>query len=139
MGCIFCQIVEGKLPAHKVYENEHVVAFLDLYPINTGHTLVVPKQHVELLSDLPPDTAAHLLQAAQQVEKAIRASTLHCEASNVVINNGKAAGQEIPHVHLHIIPRFRGDGVRFHVDQKKASREELETAALEIIGKVSSN
>ena len=136
MSCIFCKIIKGEMPAHKVYEDDHVVAILDIYPINTGHVLVLPKQHGELLSDLTPESAASLMQATRLVEKALRATGLHCDATNLVINNGRAAGQEIPHVHLHIIPRFRGDGVRFHVEQKKAAREDLETTARRIQEKV---
>lgn len=133
MACIFCRIVEGKLPSHKVYEDDLVVAFLDAYPINPGHVLVVPKLHSELLSGLPAETAGRLFQVAQTVEKAVRASGLRCEATNLVLNNGQAAGQEILHAHLHVIPRFRGDGVRFQIHQKKAGREELDSVAINIV------
>ncbi|MCB9285050.1 MAG: HIT family protein [Lewinellaceae bacterium] len=136
MACIFCQILEGKLPSNKVYEDDLVVAFLDAYPINSGHVLVVPKLHCELLSGLPVETAGRLFQVAQTVEKAVRASGVRCEATNLVLNNGQAAGQEIPHAHLHIIPRFRGDGVRFQINQKKAGREELDTVASGIVEKI---
>lgn len=136
MACIFCQIIEGKLPSYKLYEDDLVVAILDIYPITTGHTLIIPKQHTELLAGLPPETAGRMFQVARLVEKAIRDSPIRCEASNLVLNNGQSAGQEIPHAHLHIIPRYRGDGVRFHISQKKASREELEAAAGDIAEKL---
>lgn len=136
MACIFCKIVSGEIPSNKVYEDDLVIAVLDIYPITPGHTLVVPKQHHELVSDLPAETMASMAQAAQKVEKALRASSVRCDASNLVINNGRTAGQEIPHVHLHVIPRFRGDGVRFYVDQKKASREELEAITGELLEKL---
>ncbi|MBK7408852.1 MAG: HIT family protein [Saprospirales bacterium] len=136
MACIFCQIIEGKIPSHKVYEDDLVMAFMDAYPINPGHVLVVPKQHSELVSGLPAETAGRLFQVAQTVETAIRASGVRCDASNLVLNNGQAAGQEIPHAHLHIIPRHRGDGIRFQFQQKKAGREELDSIALEIIEKI---
>lgn len=136
MSCIFCKIIEGSLPSHKVYEDDLVVAFLDIFPIHPGHTLIVPKQHAELLSGLTPETAGRMFEVARKVEMAIRASSIQCEATNLVLNNGTAAGQEVLHAHLHIIPRFRGDGVRFHITQKKASREELEATASSIVGKM---
>jgi len=136
MSCIFCKIVSGEIPSNKVYEDDYVVAILDIYPITPGHTLVVPKQHHELVSDLPPEILAGMARAAQKVEKALRASSVKMEASNFIVNNGKGAGQEVPHVHLHVIPRFHGDGVRFYIDQKKATREELEAITAELVEKL---
>lgn len=133
MACIFCQIIEGRMPSYKLYEDDLVMAILDIYPITTGHTLIIPKQHTELLAGLPPETAGRMFQVARLVEKAIRDSPIRCEATNLVLNNGRAAGQEIPHAHLHIIPRHRGDGVRFQISQKKASREELEDTSSSIL------
>ena len=132
MSCIFCQILEGKMPAHVVYEDDLVIAFLDIYPINAGHTLIVPKQHAELLSALPEETAGRMFQVAQKVEKALRSTSVHLEGANFVLNNGRAAGQEVPHAHLHVVPRFPGDGVRFQFQQKRAERDQLERCTLEI-------
>jgi len=132
MACIFCQIIEGKVLSYKVYEDDLVVAFLDAYPINPGHVLVVPTQHSELLSDLPVETAGRMFQVAQAVDRALRSADVRCAATNFVLNNGREAGQEVPHSHLHVIPRFIGDGVRFQIDQKKADREQLETVVVKI-------
>ncbi|KYH27105.1 purine nucleoside phosphoramidase [Halalkalicoccus paucihalophilus] len=109
MASIFSQIVEGEIPARVVYEDETTMAFLDANPLALGHTLVIPKEEYERLNDLPDDLASDLYDTLQKlipvVEEAVDAS-----ASNVAFNNGEAAGQEVPHVHGHIIPRFEGDG-----------------------------
>lgn len=107
--CIFCRIVAGEIPSRAVYEDDTVLAFLDANPLAPGHTLVIPKSHHERLNDLPSDSASEILdvlhQLVPQVERAVEA-----DGSTVAFNNGPAAGQEVPHVHGHIIPRFDGDG-----------------------------
>ena len=123
--CIFCRIIEGSLPSSKVYEDEQAVAFMDIMPVNPGHVLVVPKKHVRELSELDEDTGAHLFRVAMRIEKALRASGLQCEGTNLLQNNGREAWQEVMHVHLHVIPRFRGDKVKVHFGQQQARREEL--------------
>jgi len=109
MSCPFCRIVAGELPAEVVYEDEHVLAFLDIYPMNPGHTLVVPKSHVERLSDLPDELCGPLFAAARKVAVAA-ISALGASGANVGLNDGRAAGQAIPHLHIHVVPRFPGDG-----------------------------
>ncbi|GBC76196.1 putative HIT-like protein [bacterium HR07] len=109
MECIFCKIVRGELDAHKVYEDSETMAFLDRYPMTDGHTLVIPKVHAERLSDLPPELAGKLFQTVQKVTEQI-ARALGAPAFNIGFNDGRAAGQAIPHLHCHIIPRFPGDG-----------------------------
>jgi len=107
--CIFCGIVAGDIPSRTVYEDDDVLAFLDANPISPGHTLVIPKAHHETLGDLPeaPGGAvfATLHRLAPLIEDAVDA-----DATTVAFNNGETAGQEVPHVHGHVIPRFPGDG-----------------------------
>ncbi len=106
--CIFCRIVEGEAPAHRVYEDEMTLAFLDLNPVTDGHTLVVPKHHEARIERLPRDyyeaVWATVRRLVPPVERAMEAS-----ASDIGVHNGRAAGQLVPHVHVHIIPR-RGMG-----------------------------
>ena len=125
VGCVFCRIVSGELPAVKVYEDEYVVAFLDINPANPGHTLVVPKRHVERLEELEPDEAQALLYAAARLAPAI-VRAVGAEGYNILMNIGAAAGQEIAHLHLHIIPRFGSDNCKFNCPRKKADVSELE-------------
>jgi histidine triad (HIT) family protein len=107
--CIFCQIVAGDIPARVVYEDDDVLAFLDANPLARGHTLVIPKPHHETLGDLPADAGEPVFAALHRLAPAIEAA-VGADASNVAFNNGEAAGQEVPHVHGHVIPRFEGDG-----------------------------
>jgi len=130
--CVFCRIVRGELPSIKVYEDDKVVVFLDIYPINAGHALVVPKIHVEKLEDLPEEYLERLLVVTAKVAPAI-VKAVKAEAYNVVINNGRAAGQEVMHVHVHIIPRTTGDGCNIMGCRRfKPSREELERMGEEV-------
>lgn len=108
-NCIFCQIVDGEIPSHTVYEDETVFAFLDANPLAPGHTLVIPKNHYERLNDVPEDAAADLYAAVHELVPAAEAA-VDAPASTVAFNNGEAAGQEVPHVHAHIVPRTEGDG-----------------------------
>ncbi len=124
-GCVFCRIVSGELPAVKVYEDEYVVAFLDIKPANPGHTLVVPKRHVERLEELEPDEAQALLYAAARIAPAI-VRAVGAEGYNILVNIGAAAGQEIPHLHLHIIPRFTSDKCRIQCPRASPDMDELE-------------
>ena len=107
--CIFCRIVDGDIPARTVHEDDDVLAFLDASPLAPGHTLVVPKHHRERLNDATADEAARVFDAVYdltpRVERAVDA-----DATTVAINNGEVAGQEVPHVHVHLVPRFEGDG-----------------------------
>lgn len=108
-NCIFCRIVDGDLPNRTVFETDRTQAFLDTNPLAPGHTLVIPKLHHERLNDLPPDLAEAVFEALYRVVPAAEAA-VDAEASTVAFNNGRAAGQEIPHVHAHVVPRFPDDG-----------------------------
>lgn len=107
--CIFCRIVAGKLPCTRIYENDEVLAFLDIGPIVKGHTLVIPKAHYETIMDVPPALLPRLIEAAQAVAAAQR-SGLNADGVNLHQANGAVAGQVVPHVHIHVIPRFDNDG-----------------------------
>lgn len=109
-NCIFCKIVRGEIPCSKVYEDEYVLAFLDLNPAAPGHTLVVPKKHADTLLDLKPGTGDALMQAMRKVGAAQRKVT-GADGFNCVQNNFPAAGQEVMHVHWHVIPRTEGDKI----------------------------
>jgi histidine triad (HIT) family protein len=112
-NCIFCEILAGTAPASFIHRDDLCAAFMDIRPVNPGHVLVIPRTHTALLSDLDEITVGYLLQLAQRVDGALRESGIKCEGVNLIISDGAAAGQEVPHVHLHIIPRFRGDGHHF--------------------------
>ncbi|WP_254521693.1 HIT family protein [Natrinema caseinilyticum] len=109
MSTIFSQIVEGEIPARVVYEDETTMAFLDANPLAPGHTLVIPKDEHERLNDVPDAVATDLYATVHRLVPAVEAS-VDADASTVAFNNGEAAGQEVPHVHCHIVPRFEGDG-----------------------------
>jgi len=107
--CVFCSIVDGEIPARTVYEDDDVLAFLDANPIAEGHTLVVPKAHHARVGDLPEDLRDAVFRTVGRLTPRVEAA-VDADASNVGFNDGAASGQEIPHVHGHIVPRFDGDG-----------------------------
>ena len=108
-GCIFCAIVDGEAPSHRVYEDEDTCAFLDANPLARGHTLVIQKAHHERVNDMPADLAGAVGRTIAAVAPAVEAA-VDAPASTIAYNNGEEAGQEVPHVHAHIVPRFSGDG-----------------------------
>lgn len=108
--CLFCSIAAGDIPSAKVYDDDRVFAFLDINPLRRGHTLVVPKAHAERLEQADPEDAGALLKAAQKLGKTLADLTGDPDAT-LAINNGPGAGQEVGHVHLHIVPRASDDGV----------------------------
>ncbi|MEY4745020.1 MAG: hypothetical protein RL272_965 [Candidatus Parcubacteria bacterium] len=125
--CLFCKIVKGDIPALKVYEDDTVLAFLDIAPVNVGHTLIVPKAHFENCASTPDDAMAAVMRAAKLVgAAALKVTGAH--GYNVGINCGAAAGQIVMHTHVHVMPRFEGDGLR-HWPKKAVPQEEMENAA----------
>lgn len=128
--CIFCKIVSGDIPAEKVYEDEHVLAILDINPNNFGHTLVLPKQHVENVFDAPAETLIPVYTAAQRIARALKETG--AEGVNLISNNGAAAGQLVFHAHLHVIPRFSDDGYRHWPQKKYESDEHMKKVAEDI-------
>jgi histidine triad (HIT) family protein len=133
--CIFCSIVAGDIPGRIVHETASTIAFLDANPLAPGHTLVVPKAHHERLNDLDGDLAAELYESLHELVPRIEAA-VDAPATTVAFNNGTAAGQEVPHVHGHVIPRFEGDGGGpIHVvagDRPELSDDELDDIAARI-------
>ena len=134
-SCIFCKIVAGELPSSTVYEDDQVVAFLDIRPINPGHTLVIPKHHAANLAELDPEIGGRITQVGMKIASALRRSGLRCEGVNLWLADGKVAGQEVFHVHMHVIPRFSGDGLRIQAGPdygRTPSRSELADNAISI-------
>ncbi len=109
--CLFCKIATGEIPSYTVYETEHVRAFLDIYPIHPGHVLVVPKNHSTDLLDTDAEILGHMIAAAKHVAPAVISAT-KADGLNIGMNNKEAAGQEIFHIHLHVIPRYKDDGLK---------------------------
>ena len=129
--CIFCRIVAGDAPASYVYEDEQLVAFMDTRPVNQGYTLVVPRAHAERIANLDTSTGGHLFAVAMSLNQAVQRA-VGSDGINLQLADGEAAGQEISHFHLHIIPRFRGDRFRLRVRRwrpARPSREELDQLA----------
>ncbi len=133
-ACLFCQILSGDLPGTFVYRDPQCAAFMDIQPVNPGHLLVVPVQHAPYLADLDSQTAGRLMQIGHRLAAAIRASGLRCEGVNLFLADGEAAMQEVFHAHLHVFPRYAGDGfgLRFGATYVKRPRAELEEAAARI-------
>ncbi len=105
MTCIFCEIVQGKKDGHFIYEDENYVAFLDIYPIDTGHSLVMPREHFEKITDMTAEKVGELFSKIPKIANAVIEAT-KADAFSVAQNNGRAAKQIVPHVHIHIIPRY---------------------------------
>ena len=122
--CIFCKIINGKIPSAKVYEDDHTISFLDIMPANKGHCLVVPKEHYETFLDISDEDLKNLVVAAKKVAKALSLS-IGNGSYNIVMNNGKEAGQIVAHAHLHIIPRFKGDRLRLKWSHKKYEENDM--------------
>jgi len=110
---IFTKIIAGKIPASFVYQDERVSAFLDIQGVNPGHTLVIPNTPAALFQDVDPETAKHMFAVAQQIATKLRSGIVKCDDINLLMSDGPAAGQEVPHCHLHVIPRIKGDSFRF--------------------------
>lgn len=109
MDCLFCKIVAGEIPNYTVYQDEDTLAFLDIHPCATGHTVVIPKRHVENMSDMSEAEQAVLARAIQAAAQKVY-SAVQCAGMNIGINDRAAAGQAVPHAHWHLIPRFNNDG-----------------------------
>ncbi len=117
--CVFCKIVKGDIPCYKVYEDENVLAFLDINPMCKGHTIVVLKKHYELMTAMPEKDLFELMKGVQEVAKGLMK---YAESVNVLQNNGSSAGQVIGHVHVHVVPRRKGDGL--HLGEWRSTKFE---------------
>ena len=131
-NCIFCKIINEEVPASIVYQDEICLAFMDVQPVTPGHVLIIPREHVNGLGSLPPEIGGHLFQVGQKIAAGLRKSLPRCEGINFFLADGAIAFQTVFHVHLHVIPRFKGDGFRlmFGPDyQKLPDRSELDRLA----------
>jgi histidine triad (HIT) family protein len=135
MDCLFCRIVSGELPATVVYEDQNSVAFLDHRPLFHGHTLLVPRVHVETLGDLPIEQIEPYFKAAQQLARAIE-SAMEAEGTFVAMNN--RVSQSVPHLHVHVVPRRRKDGLKgfFWPRTKYKDDDEMKTVQKKIVSKI---
>jgi histidine triad (HIT) family protein len=136
-ACAFCEIVAGREPASVVDRDDDVLAFMDIQPVNEGHTLIVPRRHAAALGDLDARSAAAIWSVGRRVAAALRRSGIRCEGVNFLVADGETAGQEVFHVHLHVLPRWNGDGFGFRFPARYAqrpSRDQLDEAARRIAG-----
>ncbi|NQY99894.1 MAG: HIT family protein [Bdellovibrionales bacterium] len=131
MSSIFTKIINGEVPTSFVFKDDKCVAVMDLHPINEGHVLVVPREEQARFADLPSDTVAHLMIIAQKIVNMISESKLTPVGFNLFLSDGELAGQEVPHCHLHILPRYQNDSVdiSFGVQALRTSREQLDNIA----------
>jgi len=131
--CVFCDSVAGKESASVVYQDDVVIAFMDIAAINPGHVLVIPKQHIAYMTDMDETTGMHLFKITMRMEQAIRNSGVRCEGINLFLADGEAAFQDVFHLHLHVFPRFKGDSFRIDAGwSAKPSRQELDETATRI-------
>ncbi len=130
-NCLFCKIIAKEIPSTPVYEDDHVYAFLDIHPVHPGHVLVVPTQHTSGFLEADPSLLDAWIRGAQKIARAVKIGT-GADGINLLQNEGAVAGQVIPHLHLHIIPRFANDGLRHWPSQEYASEEEKKALAEKI-------
>ena len=131
-NCIFCKIIRGELPSYKVYEDEKTIAFLDIRPVNAGHTLVVPKVHSHNIFDIAPEDWTAVAEVVRVLAVAIEKG-VSADGVNIAMNNREHAGQVVDHPHVHIIPRFKNDGLKL-----MPQRTYMENEAEETLGKIRS-
>ena len=135
-NCVFCKIIAGELPSACIYEDETVFAFLDIAPINKGHTLVIPKVHHTSLTTLPDTDSAHLMKVAKTLAKALM-RVVDADGFNLILSNGTCAGQVVPHVHLHVVPRHPDDGITLPSQSAQyADDKEKERLARDVIARM---
>lgn len=127
--CVFCKIVRGEIPNTTLFEDENVLSFLDIMPAAKGHALVIPKKHYATLLDMPHEELKGVIEAVQKVASATMVALEGVEGFNVLQSNNEAAGQVVPHVHFHVIPRRKEDKVRFGWEHGKAEMAELKKYA----------
>jgi histidine triad (HIT) family protein len=125
-----CELVAGEAERSVVHEDQNCVVVMDIAPVNPGHALVIPRDHIPLISGLPEDAWLAMCSVARRIAAAIRTSGLRCEGMNLLLADGEVAFQEVPHVHLHVVPRFEGDSFKIDADwSQQPTREELDLAA----------
>lgn len=122
MNCVFCNIVEGKIPSHTIFEDEIVKVMMDINPVSNGHLLIIPKKHFTNLTDIDMDTLMHIQKAAKEMFKLLK-DKLNIDGLTLCQNN--EYGQEVKHYHLHLIPRYKNDNVRLYSNKNKDDVEEV--------------
>ena len=130
-ACIFCKIVQKQAPASIVYENENIIAFLDIRPLNLGHTLIIPKAHYQGIFDMPEKELIEIYKASKELSIAVKIAT-NSDGISIIQQNGKAAGQDIFHFHVHVVPRFEGQKLPNFSALTEVERPKLETEAKKI-------
>ena len=135
VDCLFCRIAAGEIPATKVHEDDVVVAFLDIHPVNLGHLLIVPKAHFATLASMPDDLAVAVARWVPRLTRAVLAAT-GAPGLHLVVNHGAVAGQTIDHVHWHLIPRFEGDAVHWPWPHLSYLEGEAATLRDQIVGRL---
>jgi histidine triad (HIT) family protein len=130
-SCIFCRIAQKQLPASSVYEDEKVMAFLDIRPLNEGHTLVIPKVHYENVFDVPRELNAYIHGVTKQIAIAVK-KAMNADGISIIQQNGKAANQDIPHLHVHVIPRYKGQKMPSFSETSEANIKQLSQTAAKI-------
>ena len=130
-SCIFCKIVRKQAPASIIYEDETVMVFLDIRPLNLGHTLIIPKAHYVDIFDVPESQLSQVHKVAKQVSVAVKKAT-NADGISIIQQNGKAAGQDIFHLHVHVVPRFEGQKLPRFSDLREVERAKLEEMAKKI-------
>src|SRR5687768_3664550 len=130
--CVFCRILAGELPSSPVLDSDLVVAFLDIHPANPGHTLVLPRRHVESFTELSPLEVEQLARCGQRIAAALKQGFDGCEAVTFSLADGAAAGQDVPHTHLHVVPRRTGDGLGWRAAGQLQDREALDATASQL-------
>jgi len=130
MSCIFCKIIAGEIPSYKVYEDEWTLAFLDINPVNQGHTLVVPKKHYANIEEADEEMLCRIIKTIKKVGFSLK-KNLGVAGYNVLEANDPEAGQSVPHLHFHLVPRIKGDGLK-HWPQKEYEPGEAEAVLKKI-------
>jgi histidine triad (HIT) family protein len=131
--CVFCKIVKGEIPSYKIYENKNVLAFLDISQVTPGHTLVIPKKHYENIFELDEKISGELFKATNEIAKKLQ-KKLQINALNIINNNGPLAGQEVFHYHIHLLPRYENDNVKFNYPKHEFDKQKLEEIHKKILG-----
>ena len=129
-NCTLCDLAARTIPVSVAYEDSTIFAFMDIKPVNYGHVVIIPKKHIVYLAELDEDTGAGLFKVTMRVARAVRRSDVKCEAVNLFLADGEAAGQEEFHVHMHVIPRYKDDRFTLQIDYPaRPTREDLDEIA----------
>ncbi len=125
MASVFEMIINGEIPSQKLYEDDICLVILDINPVHKGHSLVISKGVYPTIDECPQDELNHMFSVVKKVNLKLK-EKLNCDGSNIIINNGKASGQEVPHLHIHVIPRFNNDGQTFGFSKEQYNGDEIQ-------------